>query len=369
LDKTQAAIKEAREAIDELDDAILDLLSKRAQEVIKIGKAKADKKMKVRVPSREEAIFKRLNERNNGHLAPAAIRSIFSEIICQSIALEESPVVSYMGPKATFSHQACIKKFAMSAQLTPVSSIEHVFRSVEEETAQYGVVPVENSTEGIVSHTLDMFTDFSVKICGEIYLEITLNILSLAGSLDKIEKIYSHRQPIAQARQWLRKNIPNADIVEVVSTSRASELASEEPTSAAIASEMAANLYNMPMLERKIEDSPNNLTRFLIIGKETCPKTDNDKSSIIFGTEDQTGALCRMLSPFSKEGVNLTKIESRPSKKKPWDYIFYLDMSGHITSPNVKRAVEKLRESTIFFSFLGSYHAETPINEQSKITL
>jgi len=369
LDKTKAVIEEARKVIDELDDSILELLSKRAREVIKIGKAKSDKNMKVRVPSREEAIFKRLNKRNNGHLTPAAIRSIFSEIISQSIALEESPVVSYMGPKATFSHQACIKRFALSAQLTPVSSIEQVFRTVEDETAQYGVVPVENSTEGIVSHTLDMFTDFDVKICGEIYLEITLNILSHASSLKKIEKIYSHRQPIAQARQWLRKNIPNADIVEVVSTSRASELASEEPNSAAIASEMAAKLYNMPMLERKIEDNPNNLTRFLIIGKETCPKTDNDKSSIIFGTEDQTGALCRMLSPFAEEGVNLTKIESRPSKKKPWEYIFYLDMSGHITSPNVERAVEKLRKNTVFFSFLGSYHAETPINEHSKITL
>jgi len=358
VDETKIIIEKARNQIDEIDDQILKLLSKRAEEVVKIGKAKETGNMSVRVPSREEAIFKRLIEQNKGRLPPSAIRAIFSEIISHSIALEESHPVAYLGPNATFSHQACIKRFGLSTKFFPVGSIEDVFSKVEKGTAKYGVVPVENSTEGVVNHTLDMFTDFDVKICGEIYLEISLNILSQVGSLEKIEKVYSHRQPIAQARRWLKMNIPHADIIEVTSTSRASELAAEDPTSAAIASKMAAKLYNLPILKQKIEDNPNNLTRFLVIGKEDCQKSDNDKTSIIFGIKDRVGALYSILSHFAEEQVNMTKIESRPSKKKPWEYIFYIDMSGHITSSSVQKAVNDLKKEAAFFSFLGSYHAE-----------
>ncbi len=351
-------IDNARKKIDAVDDEILKLLNKRAKEVIKIGHEKADKSMSVRVVSREEAIFSRLIKNNTGPLGASSIRAIYTEIIRQSIALEESPKVAYMGPKGTFSYQASLKKFGFSEHFLPVASIGDVFSSVENGTAKYGVVPVENSTEGIVSHTLDLFTDFSVKVCGEIYLGITLNLLSHASSPEEIEKVYSHGQPIAQSRRWIKKNMPDASIIEVSSTSKASEMAAEDIKSAAIASEIAAELYNLPILKRKIEDNPNNLTRFLVIGKDDCPATDSDKTSVVFSVKHRVGALYSMLEEFAKEGVNLTKIESRPSKVKPWEYIFYVDLVGHITHPNVKKSVDNIKKEAVFFRFLGSYHAE-----------
>jgi chorismate mutase/prephenate dehydratase len=248
-----------------------------------------------------------------------------------------------------------MQKFGLSAQFVPVRSIEDVFWEVERSQADYGVVPVENSREGIVSHTLDMFVDSELHIWGEILVRISLCLLSKVERREEISKIYSHRQAIAQARRWLRENMFNVEIIEVGSTAEAAEEAASDPESAAIASELAARLYNLNLLQDGIEDSPNNYTRFLIISQQLSQPTEKDKTSIMFSIKDRVGALYSMLQPFAKHDVNLTKIESRPSKKKAWEYIFYVDMQGHIENANVKAALDDLAEHTLYLKTLGSY--------------
>lgn len=348
-------IDKLRDKIDELDKQLLDLLNKRAEVVLRVGKFKKEQKLDIYVPSREEKIYKRLEEMNQGPFPSSAIRPVFREIMSASLSLEKHIQVAYLGPKATFTHLACMQKFGLSAQFIPVRSIEDVFWEVERNQADYGVVPVENSREGIVSHTLDMFVDSDLHIWGEILVKISLCLLSKSKGLDKITKIYSHRQAIAQARRWLRENLYNAKIIEVGSTAEAAEEAASDPESAAIASELAAKLYGLNILKEGIEDSVNNYTRFLMISKNTSPPSGMDKTSIMFSIKDRVGALYSMLQPFNKNNVNLTKIESRPSKNKVWEYIFYLDMQGHIEDANVKAAIDELAEQTFNLKTLGSY--------------
>ncbi len=344
-----------RKQIDTIDEQILNLLNKRAKVVLEVGKAKARNNLQFYDPSREELVFNRLQKLNNGPFPNEAVKTIFREIMSASLALEHPIKVAYLGPKATFTHLACMKKFGISAQFAPVRSIEDVFGEVERSLANYGVVPVENSTEGIVSHTLDMFVDSELKICSEILLAISLNLLSQSAGMDQITKIYSHWQPIAQSRRWIRDYLPNADIIEVASTAEAAELACGDPSSAAIASELAAQLYDLKILQRRIEDNINNFTRFLVIGKDYAPPTGNDKTSIMFSVKDKVGALHDMLQAFASNKVNLTKIESRPSKKRAWEYIFYLDMIGHLNDDNIQQAIEELQPQVQFFKTLGSY--------------
>ncbi len=348
-------IKKLREQIDKLDSQILDLLNKRAEIVLQVGKIKSQHNLEVYVPSREEEIYKRLEQANRGPFPSSAIKPVFREIMSASLSLEKPLRVAYLGPKATFTHLACMQKFGLSAEFVPVRSIEDVFLEVERNQVDYGVVPVENSREGIVSHTLDMFVDSDLHIWGEILVKISLCLLSKAKQLEGISKIYSHRQPIAQARGWLRENLFNAKIIEVGSTAEAAEEAAADPESAAIASELAARLYNLNILQDSIEDSANNYTRFLIISQALRPPTGKDKTSIVFSIKDRVGALYSMLQPFHKRNVNLTKIESRPSKKKIWEYIFYLDMQGHIEDSNIKAAIDELSERALYLKILGSY--------------
>jgi chorismate mutase/prephenate dehydratase len=349
------SIKELRKKIDQLDDQILSLLNQRAEVVLQIGKLKSQQKLEVYDPGREEEIYRRLQRINQGPFPSSAIKPVFREIMSASLSLEKPIRVAYLGPRATFTHLACMQKFGLSAQFIPVRSIEDVFWEVERGQANYGVVPVENSREGIVSHTLDMFVDSELHIWGEILVKISLCLLSKAEKMEGIGKIYSHRQPIAQARRWLRENMFNVEIIEVGSTAEAAEEAASDPDSAAIASELAARLYNLNILKDGIEDSANNYTRFLIISQRFSPRTGRDKTSIMFSIKDRVGALYSMLQPFSKHKVNLTKIESRPSKKKAWEYIFYVDMQGHVADANVKAALDELAEQTLYLKTLGSY--------------
>ena len=348
-------LEELRAEIDRIDEQILALLNERAKVVLQVGKTKSSRKMDFYDPSREERIYRRLQQLNGGPFPNEAVKTVFREIMSASLALEHPLKVAYLGPKATFTHLACLKKFGLSAQFVPVRSIQDVFGEVERRLAAYGVVPVENSTEGVVSHTLDMFVDSELKICAEILLAISLNLLSLAEDVGKIDKVYSHWQPIAQSRRWLRENLPAADIIEVSSTAEAAELACGDPAAAAIASEMAAQLYGLKILCPRIEDNVRNFTRFLVIGHDYAAPSGEDKTSIMFSLRDKVGALHDMLQPFAQQGVNLSKIESRPSKKRAWEYVFYLDLQGHVSEPKIKRALAQLQPQVLFLKILGSY--------------
>lgn len=349
------SLDELRREIDAVDDRLLDLLNRRASLVIEVGKLKADEKREFHVPSREREIYERLAARNAGPFPGEAIRSVFREIISASLALESPMKVAFFGPKATFTHMATMQQFGLSAELVPQKSIPAVFEEVEKGGAQYGVVPVENSTEGMVSHTLDMFMESNLKINAEVLLEIHHYLLSRTGRIEDVKKVYSHPQPIAQCRGWLHENLPNVPVVDVASTAVAAQIVTEDYSAAAIASEFAASLYDLKVVKARIEDQVNNFTRFLVIGKKTADKSGDDKTSLMFSVKDEVGILYRMLEPFAKRGINLSKIESRPLKKKAWEYIFFLDLSGHISDPSIAEAVEELKEHCQFLKVLGAY--------------
>ncbi len=348
-------LSELRQRIDTIDDKILDLLNERARVVIEVGRAKAGENKEFYVPSREQAIYRRLIEGNPGPFPSEAIRRVFREIISASLSLEEPMKVAFLGPQATFTHVAGMQQFGLSAQLVPQKSISAVFDEVARGRAHYGVVPVENSNEGIVSHTLDMFMESDLKVNAEILLEVSHDLLSRTGKLEDVRKIISHPQALAQCRKWLEENLAELPQVDVASTALAAQLAAEDDSAAAIASEMAANLYGLKVVKQKIADNPSNFTRFLIIGRQMPGRSGHDKTSIMFSVKDEPGILYRMLEPFSKRQLNLTKIESRPLKSKAWEYIFFLDVIGHIVDPGVKEAIEELHQYCQFVKVLGSY--------------
>jgi len=348
-------IDDLRKRIDEIDSQILKLLNRRAELVIDVGRLKAEQNMEFHVPQREEEIYARLTGENTGPFPPQAVRPVFREVISACLSLEHPLRVAYLGPRATFSHLAAMERFGLSAQFLAVRSIGEVFAEVEKGNADYGVVPVENSTEGIVSHTLDRFVDSSLLICGEVVVETALHLMGRASGLAEIRQIYSHPHALAESRKWLEAHSAHLPVVETSSTAAAAETAASEPGAAAIASELAASLYGLSILQRRIEDHPNNLTRFLVIGRKATAPTATDKTSILFSIKDRVGALHRMLHPFADHQINLTKIESRPSKQRVWEYVFYVDFEGHASEPRVQRALETLRDECIFLKVLGSY--------------
>ena len=353
--QSKKTIKALRQEIDALDDGILELLNRRAELVIEVGRQKSATKDSFHVPSREREIYDRLTARNKGPFPNEGLRSVFREIISASLALEAPMKVAFFGPKATFTHLAAMQQFGLSAELVPQKSIPAVFEEVEKGRALYGVVPVENSTEGMVSHTLDMFMESELKINAEVLLEIHHYLLSRTGRFEDIKKVYSHLQPIAQCRNWLAEHLPNVPVVDVASTATAAQIVSEDYTAAAIASELAASMYDLKIVRERIEDQVNNFTRFLIIGKKLAEVSGSDKTSLMFSVKDEVGILYRMLEPFAKRGINLSKIESRPLKKKAWEYIFFLDLVGHINDPGIAEAVRELGHCCQFVKVLGSY--------------
>jgi chorismate mutase / prephenate dehydratase len=353
--RKKKTLNELRLNIDAIDDRLMEFLNQRAALVLDVGSLKAGEKRDFHVPSREREIYERLISRNPGPFPNEGLKSVFREIISASLALEAPMKVAFFGPKATFTHQAALQQFGLSAELVPQKSIPAVFEEVEKGRAQYGVVPVENSTEGMVSHTLDMFMESELKINAEVMLEIHHYLLSRTGRMDDIKKIYSHPQPIAQCRNWLAESLPNVPVVDVASTAVAAQIVGEDYTSAAIASELAATMYDLKVVRERIEDQVNNFTRFLVIGKKIAEKSGDDKTSLMFSVKDEVGILYRMLEPFAKRSLNLSKIESRPLKKKAWEYIFFLDLAGHILDQDVADAVQELKECCQFVKVLGSY--------------
>jgi chorismate mutase/prephenate dehydratase len=262
--------------------------------------------------------------------------------------------VAYLGPQATFTHLAAQKRFGSQIEYISCSNITDVFLEVERDGADYGVVPIENSIEGVVTHTLDMFVDSDLKICAQILLDVSHNLLS-KSPLDKIKRVYSNPQVFGQCRLWLQDNLSRADRIEVSSTTRAAQIASKEKYSGCIASALAAKVYGLKIIAADIEDSPHNVTRFLVIGKKDTGQTGCDRTSVMFSIKDRVGALHDMLVPFKKYKINLTKIESRPSRKKVWDYYFFLDLQGHYKDPGVKKALDELEDRCKFLKVLGSY--------------
>lgn len=348
-------IDKFREEIDSIDSELLKLLNKRTNIAIEIANIKRALNLKFYSPERERAILNRITAMNEGPFPNDALRFIFREILSAALSLEQPIKVAYLGPEGTFTHLAALRHFGSSASYIPVESIKTTFDAVESNKAEYGLVPIENSNEGVVSYTLDMFMDYDLKIAAEILLEISHNLVSKSGDKSKIKRIYSHPQATAQCRVWLERNLPGVSVFEATSTSRAADIASKDEETAAISSELAAKLYDLNFVEKHIEDNKKNYTRFLMISKDYPAKTGNDKTSVMFSLKDRPGALYESLQPFMESNINLTKIESRPSKRRAWEYIFFIDMEGHIEDETVLKAIEKTKDNCLYLKHLGSY--------------
>lgn len=348
------SLEQLRSAIDGVDDRILDLLRERAELVEKVGQLKDKNGESYYAPEREESLLQRLSAANKSRLPESSLRAIYREILSSMRALEQSINVAYLGPRATFSHQAAARQFGHAVKFQPERTIGEVFEAVERGRAHYGVVPIENSQEGSVNATLDRFMEGDVQICAQIFLQVELNLLG-GGPLDKVRKVYSHPQPFGQCRRWLSEHLPSAECIEVSSTARAAELASAEKDAAAIAGSMAGEEFKLPVLAPSIQDAANNVTRFFVIGKKAARPSGHDKTSVMFAVKDQPGALAKALEPFEKAGISLTRIESRPSKRQAWEYYFFADFAGHADDPKVAKALSELGEVCAFTRILGSY--------------
>ncbi len=350
-------IPDYRKEIDRIDDEILRLLNERARNVIEIGKLKIQSGWgaHLHTPAREAEVVERLLHQNRGPFPSDAIRPVYREIMSASLCLEGPQKVAYLGPRATFTHLACIQKFGESAQYIPVNSITEVFDEVERGHANFGVVPIENSTEGVVNHTLDMFIDSNLKIYGEVLQEVSHHLLSKASRIEDVIKVYSHPHAIAQCRHWLETNLPRVSMLEVPSTARAAELCVDDPSAAAIASELAGQLYGLKVLRSRIEDNVNNYTRFLILSQKASDPTGKDKTCVMLSVKDRVGALYDLLRPFASHGLNMTKIESRPSRRKAWEYLFFVDIEGHIQEDRLSKALEEVKGRCLFMKVLGSF--------------
>ena len=349
------SVDELRKKIDHIDERVVNLLNNRALLAQKIGKSKSLSNQEVYVPQREQEILQRLSARNRGPLTASAIRAIFREIISGCRALEAPLRVVFFGAEATYSHLAATEKFGASSSLRPTASIPEVFQEVTQDRADFGVVPIENSTEGVVAHTLDCLVDSDLQICAEIFLDIHHNLLSRSGRAEDVRRIVSHPQALAQCRGWLGAQFPKITVEEVASTAHAAIAASQDGSVAAVSSALAKEVYGLEFIASNIEDRSNNITRFLAIGKMHTKPGRNDKTSLVFSAKDKPGVLHQMLQPFAKRRINLSKIESRPIKNKPWEYLFFLDLIGHREQPAVKQAIAGLEKNCVFLKILGSY--------------
>lgn len=370
--KTEAELlKELRNKIDDIDSKIGELFSARAQCALDVAKVKstyADATDEQTVeknalpsqtfyrPEREAQVLRRAMERNNGPLKDEEVGRLFRELMSACLALENPIHVAYLGPEGTYTQEAAIKHFGHSAVTVSMSAIDAVFREVASGAVHYGVVPVENSTEGVVSHTLDSFIDSSVKICGEVVLRIHHHLLvSDVTRVDSITRIYSHSQSLGQCRKWLDEHYPKVERIAVSSNSEAAKRIKGEWNSAAIAGEIAANLYNLKSTAKNIEDRPDNSTRFLIIGREDVKPSGDDKTSIVVSMKNQPGALHELLEPFHRFNIDLTRIETRPSPSGAWNYVFFVDFEGHVNDEKIKNALQDVKQRAADIKILGSY--------------
>ncbi len=353
---TAAELERLRDSIDRLDDRILESLNERAKLARAIGTLKVGQAYR---PEREAQVLRRIKERNPGPLGSETVALIFREIMSACLALERPITVAYLGPRGTFSERATLKHFGLAADAMPTSSIDEVFRAVESGAADFGVVPVENSTEGAVGRSLDLMPQTPMNVCGEVIVRIHHHLMarSQPASFGDIHRVFSHGQSLAQCHEWLNANMPHVERIAVASNAEAARRASEEEGSAAVAGEMAAEYYGLEILASNIEDEPNNTTRFLILGTYQPRPSGRDKTSLVLSARNRAGAVYEMLTPFAQRGVSMTKFESRPSKVALWEYLFFVDIEGHRDDRNVAAALEEVGRIAGFLKVLGSYPA------------
>jgi chorismate mutase/prephenate dehydratase len=349
-------IPKHRQAIDKLDASIVRLLNERTKHVLAIGAMKLAAGEEIYAPHRERAVLQRICQLNHGPVTDEQLRAIYREIMSSALALEKTMIIAYFGPEATFTHQAAIRKFGASLRYSPQKTIADVFTEVSKRHADYGVVPVENSTEGVVTHTLDMFVDSDLKIVSQIVLPIQQCLMVRpGGSRARIKKLFVHPQSLAQCRGWIQNHLPRVELIETSSNARSAELAAKDKNAAAIGGTLAAEKYGLDVLEQDIQDNAANATRFLVLGRQCSPPTGQDRTSLLVSVADKAGALHEAIAAFRRFKINMTKIESRPSKRKAWEYFFFIDCDGHAQDRKVAKAIRLLGEHCNFIKILGSY--------------
>ena len=348
------SLSKHRQSIDKLDAQIVRLLNARTRHVLAIGEIKLKAGEEIYAPHRERAVFDRIAKSNTGPITDDQLRAIYREIMSSALALEKTMTIAYLGPEATFTHQAAVKRFGSSLEYASQKTIADVFTEVSKGRADYGVVPVENSTEGVVTHTLDMFVDSDLKIVSQIVLRVQQCLMSNSPRA-KIKKLYAHPQSLAQCRGWIQNHLPRVEIVETSSNARSAELAAKEKCTAAIGGVLAAEQYGLTILEQDIQDNVTNSTRFLVLGRQCSPPTGDDRTSLMLSVADKFGALHEAIAAFRRHKINMTKIESRPSKRKAWEYFFFIDCAGHFQDVSVTKAIRLLGEHCNFVKILGSY--------------
>ncbi len=377
------SLTDHRQAIDQLDAQIVRLLNERTQHVLAIGALKHQNGDEIYAPHRERIVLERVCKHNKGPITDESLRAIYREIMSSALSLEKTMTIAYLGPEATFTHQAALKRFGNSLKYSATRTITDVFQEVARGQADYGVVPVENSSEGVVTNTLDMFVESKLKVVSQIVLPISHCFVS-KHQPEAVERLFVHPQTLGQCRHWIQKTLPNAVVVETTSNAESARLAFDEPygfkrpvdlkpklggggktakktfklqklRSAAITTLLAAEKYGLPILEHDIQDNAGNATRFLVLGRQCSPATGKDRTSLMISIADEVGALHKALAPFRRYKLNMTKIESRPSKRKPWEYYFFVDCDGHFEDRKVASAIASLEEHCALVKVLGSY--------------
>ena len=343
-----------RKAIDRLDERLVKLLNERTRHVLEIGSMKIKAGEEIYAPHRELAVLQRICKLNTGPTTKESLLAIYREIMSSALALEKSMTIAYLGPEATFTHQAAIRRFGSSLRYSAQKTISDVFAEVSRHRADYGVVPVENSAEGVVTHTLDLFVNSDLKIVAQIVLAVQHCLVSNCQR-SQIKKLFTHPESLAQCRSWLQNNLPRAEIIETSSNARAAELAKTGKRSAAIAGLIAAERSGLRILESDIQDTSANATRFLVLGRQCSPPTGRDRTSLMFSIADKAGALQRALAPFRRYQINMTKGESRPSQRKAGEYFFFVDCDAHVSGKKVAKAIAELEQQCAFVKVLGSY--------------
>lgn len=344
-----------REGIDEIDGELLRLINERAKLAHRIGEIKQGN---IYRPEREAQVLRRVAERNPGPLSAAAAQRILREVMSACLALEQPLTIAYLGPAGTYSESAARKHFGAAPTLLPCPAIDDVFRTIEAGNAHYGVVPIENSTEGAIGRSLDLLLSSPLQICGEINLPIHHKLMTRCGALANVTRVYSHAQSLAQCHEWLNRNLPLVAHVPVASNAEAARLAAGEAGAAAVAGDAAAELYALPILAANIEDDPNNTTRFVIVSEHDSGISGSDRTSLVCSAQNRPGAVYQLLAPFADNGVSMSRLESRPARGfggSRWEYVFYIDIEGHRSEPAVARALEELRRRAGFVKELGSY--------------
>ena len=354
------SLQEIRRRIDAVDQRLQELLAERARLAQSVARIKAggpDDTNGYYRPAREAEVLRAVAARNSGPLSDEAVMRVFREIMSACLALEQPLTVAYLGPQGTYTQAAAIKHFGQSVTTIALASVDEVFREVEAAGAHYGVVPIENSSEGVVTHTLDRFVRSRLSICGEVVLPIHHCLLGAGGSLEQVREVRAHVQSLAQCRDWLDAHLPTVARTAVASNAEGARQAAGETGVAAIAARTTAALYGLEVLAENIEDDPENTTRFLVIGKQKVRATGHDKTSIMVSADNRPGALMRLIAPFSKHGISMTRIESRPSRRSPWDYNFFIDFEGHEEDTRVRAVLDEVEKQARLFRVLGAYPA------------